>query len=70
MTTYALVFSIGAYDRQTLDAMNDYELYDLASVASAVGYGEADVLTIDELSHKVNDGSIFIDFCWLYFVRV
>lgn len=70
MKTFALLFSIDAYEREELDKMTEKELYDLASVASTVGYDEADVLTLDELSFKVNEDIISLDNSWLYFVNV
>lgn len=70
MKTYALTFSCDAYDRVELANMSAEELYDLACVASTVGYDEAGVMTLDELSSKVNDDTISLDSCWLYFVNV
>ena len=70
MTTYALTFRIDAYEREELAKMSQQELYDLASVASTVGYDEADVMTLDELSYKVNEDKISLDNVWLYFVNV
>lgn len=70
MKTFALLFSIDAYERKELDKMTEKELYDLASVASTVGYDEADVLTLDELSFKINEEQISLDNSWLYFVNI
>ena len=70
MKTYALTFSCDAYEREELAKMSAEELYDLARVASDVGYDEAGVMTLDELSSKVNDDIISLDSCWLYFVNV
>lgn len=70
MKTFALLFSIEAYEREDLAKMNDKELYELASVASTVGYDEADVLTLDELSFKINEDQISLDNSWLYFVNI
>lgn len=70
MKTFALLFSIDAYEREELAKMTEKELYDLASVASAVGYDEADVLTLDELSFKINEDKISLDNSWLYFVNI
>lgn len=50
--------------------MNDKELYELASVASTVGYDETSVLSLDELSWKINEDIISLDSSWLYFVNV
>ena len=49
MKTYALCFSVYAYNRAELSKMSDEEKYELASVASTVGYDEASVLTLDDL---------------------
>ena len=70
MKTYALLFSIDAYEREELAKMNDQELYNLASVASTVGYDEASVLTLNDLSYKVNEDMIDLAHVWLYFVTV
>lgn len=70
MTTYALTFRIDAYEREELAKMSQQELYDLANVASNFGYDEADVMTLDELSYKVNEDKISLDNVWLYFVNV
>jgi len=70
MKTFALLFSIYAYEREELAKMTEQELYDLASVASNVGYDEASVLTLDELSYKVNEDMISLDNVWLYFVSI
>lgn len=70
METKAVIFSIYAYEREELAKMSQQELYDLASVASTVGYDEADVMTLDELSYKVNEDKISLDNVWLYFVNV
>lgn len=70
MKTYALLFSIDAYEREELAKMSQKELYELASVAATVGYDEADVLTLDELSYKINEDKISLDNSWLYFVNV
>jgi len=68
--TYALTFSVDSYEREELDKMSQQELYDLASVASTVGYDEADVMTLDVFSYKVNEEQISLDNCWLYFVTL
>lgn len=70
METKAVIFRIDAYEREELAKMSQQELYDLASVASTVGYDEADVLSLDELSYKINEDMISLDSCWLYFVTV
>ena len=70
MKTLALLFSIYAYEREELAKMTEQELYDLASVASNVGYDEASVLTLDELSCKVNEDMISLENVWLYFVSI
>lgn len=70
MKTFALLFQIDCYEREELAKMTEQELYDLASVASNVGYDEADVLTLDELSYKVNEDKISLDNVWLYFVSI
>lgn len=68
--TYALTFSIDCYEREELAKMSHKELYELASAASSVGYNEASVMTLDELSYKINEDIISLDNCWLYFVNV
>lgn len=68
--TYALTFSIDCYEREELAKMSHKELYELASAASTVGYDEANVLSLDELSYKINEDMISLDSCWLYFVTV
>lgn len=70
METRALLFKIDCYEREELAKMNGKELYDLASVASTIGYDEASVLTLDELSYKVNEDKISLDNVWLYFVNI
>jgi len=70
MKIFALLFSIDAYEREELARMTDQELYDLASVASSVGYDEASVMTLEELSYKVNEDIISLDSVWLYFVSI
>lgn len=70
MKTFALLFQIEYYEREELAKMTSQELYDLASVASSVGYDEASVLTLDELSYKVNEDIISLDNVWLYFVSI
>ena len=70
METKALLFSIDCYERDELAKMSDKELYELASVASTVGYDEASVLSLDELSWKINEDIISLDSSWLYFVNV
>lgn len=70
MTTYALTFSIDAYEREELAKMSLQELYELASAASTVGYDEANVMTLDELSYNINEDKISLDSCWLYFVTL
>ena len=70
METKALLFSIDSYEREELAKMSDRELYELASVASTVGYDEASVLSLDELSWKINDDMISLDSVWLYFVKI
>lgn len=68
--TYALLFSIDCYEREELAKMSQKELFDLAHVASNFGYDEADVLTLDDLSYKVNEDKISLDNSWLYFVTI
>ena len=70
MKTFALMFSVYAYQRDELEKMTEQELYHLASVASNVGYDEASILTLDELSYKVNEDKISLDNVWLYFVSI
>ena len=71
MNTYALLFSVDAFEREELAKMSAQELYDLAFVSAGFGNeGEADVLTLDELSFKVNEDEISLDFSWLYFVTI
>ena len=70
MKTFALLFSIDAYEREELAKMSAQELYDLASVASNVGYDEARVMTLDELSYYINEDMISLDNVWLYFVSI
>lgn len=68
--TKALLFRIDCYEREELAKMSHKELYDLACAASTFGYDEADVLTLDELSYKINENNISLDNVWLYFVSV
>lgn len=70
MQTYALLFSADAYERKELAKMSDKERFDLAHVAANFGYDEADILSLDELSEKVNDDEIGLNNSWLYFVTV
>lgn len=71
MKTYALLFSIDVYEREELEKMSAHELYDLAFVSAGFGNeGEADVLTLDELSYKVNHDKISLEYSWLYFVTI
>jgi len=70
MKTYALLFSADSYNRDELVKMSDREKYDLANIASNFGYDEADILTLDELSEKVNDDEISLINSWLYFVNI
>ena len=70
MTTYALCFSVYAYNRAELSKMSDQEKYDLAHVASNFGYDEAEVLTLDKLSEMINDDAIDFTNTWVYFVTV
>ena len=68
MKTYALCFSVYTYNRAELSKMSDEEKYELASTASNAGYDDASVLTLDELSERINDDAIdFVDL-WVYFV--
>ena len=69
MTTYALFFSVDTYELDELKNMSKEELFDLACTASCFGYGEADVLTLDEFSDKVNNDRISTEFSWLFFVN-
>lgn len=69
METKALLFSIDAYEREELAKMSSDELYELAWTASCLGYDEASVLSLDELSFKINEDMISLDNCWLYFVN-
>lgn len=70
MKTYALLFSINVYEREELAKMSQKELYELASAASSIGYDEASVLSLDDLSYKVNEDIISLDNVWLYFVTI
>ena len=70
MKTFALLFSIDAYEREELEKMTAQELYDLASVAGAVGYDEASVMTLEEFSTMANNDEISLDNAWLYFVSI
>ena len=70
MQTYALLFSADAYERKELAKMSDKERFDLAHVAANFGYDEAYILSLDELSEKVNDDEIGLNNSWLYFVTV
>ena len=70
METKACIFSADAYKRDELAKMSDKDLYELACVASTIGYDEADVLSLDELSLRVNDDAISLNNSWLYFVKV
>ena len=70
METYAVCFSVYAYNRDELSKMSDKEKYELASVASTVGYDEASVLTLDQLSEMINDDAIDFINLWVYFVSV
>lgn len=69
MKTFALLFSIDVYEREELAKLTAQELYDLAIMAANVGYDEASVLTLDELSYKVNEDIISLDNVWLYFIN-
>lgn len=70
MTTYALLFSADVFTRESLEKLNERELYDFANVASNFGYNEADILTLNDFSDKVNNREIFPEYSWLYFVTV
>ena len=70
MTTYALVFSTDFYERKELEKMSEKDLYELASQSATLTPEEADMLTLDELSRKVNDEELSLDFSWLYFVTI
>lgn len=70
MKTYALLFSTDEYTREELDKMSNEDKYSLANIASNFGYDEADVLTLDEFSQKVNDDRISLEHSWLYFVTI
>ena len=70
MTTYALVFSADTYERKELEKMSKQELYELASQSANFHKEEADMMTLDELSRKVNDEELSLDFSWLYFVTI
>lgn len=70
METKALLFNIDSYEREELAKMSNDELYELAWVASSFGYDEASVLSLSELSYKINEDMISLDNCWLYFVNV
>lgn len=70
MKTFALIFSVYAYQRDELEKMTEKELYDLASVAMTVGYDEASVLTLEEFSAIANNDEISLDNVWLYFVSI
>ena len=70
MKTYAVCFDAYTYKRDELSKLSDKEKYDLASVASTVGYDEAQVLELGELSELINDDSIDFVNSWVYFVNV
>lgn len=70
MKTFALLFSVYAYKRDELEKMTTQELYDLAHVASSLGYDEASVLTLEEFSTMANNDEIPLDNVWLYFVSI
>ena len=70
MKTYAVCFDAYTYKRDELSKMSDKEKYDLASTASTIGYDEAQVLELDELSRLINDDSIDVFNTWVYFVNV
>lgn len=69
METKALLFNIDSYEREELAKMSSEELYELAMAASTFGYDEASVLSLDELSYKINEDMISLDNVWLYFVN-
>jgi hypothetical protein len=70
MQTYALLFSADSYEREELAKMTDKERFNLANIAANFGYKEADILSLDELSEKVNDDAIDMTNSWLYFVNI
>ena len=70
MKTFAVCFDAYTYKRDELSKLSDKEKYDLASVASTVGYDEAQVLELGELSELINDDSIDFVNSWVYFVNV
>lgn len=70
MKTFAVCFDAYTYKRDELSKLSDKEKYDLASVASTVGYDEAQVLELNELSGLINDDMIDFVNSWVYFVNV
>lgn len=70
MKTFALLFSVYAYQRDELEKMTAQELYDLAHVACSLGYDEASVLTLEEFSTMANNAEIHLSNVWLYFVSI
>ena len=70
MKTFAVCFDAYTYKRDELSKLSDKEKYDLASVVSTVGYDEAQVLELGELSELINDDSIDFVNSWVYFVNV
>lgn len=70
MRTFAVCFDAYTYNREELAKMSDKEKYDLASAASTVGYDEAQILELGELSGLINDDMIDFVNTWVYFVKV
>ena len=70
MKTLVLMFSVYAYQRDELEKMSSEELFNLAFVASSLGYDEASVMTLEEFSTMANSGEIELGNVWLYFVSV
>jgi len=70
MKTLVLMFSVYAYQRDELEKMSNEELFNLAFVASTLGYDEASVLTLEEFSTMANNDEIQLDNVWLYFISI
>ena len=70
MKTLVLMFSVYAYKRDELEKMSSEELFNLAFVASTLGYDEASVLTLEKFSTMANNAEIHLSNVWLYFVSI
>lgn len=70
MRTFAVCFDAYSYNRDELSKLNDKEKYYLASTAQTVGYDEAQVLDLDELSRLINEDLIDFVNTWVYFVNL